>query len=258
MSQLSDIQAFINLSRNAKKPSDLEALLHAVTRDMGFDHFALIHHVDLTPFDKDLNHMESGQLLMLTDYPETWIDDYINDDIVTYDPVLLASHRTSVGFTWSEIPTIIDLKTPHVQQLKRGQNVGIGDGFTVPSNVPGEANGSCNFVVKTGRELPTGQLLMAQLVGNYAFEAGRNIITQAVVPRHRLKPVRLSPRQLECVTLMAKGKTDWEIATILGLKYDTAREYMKDAMRRYDVVSRVQVVVRAVHDGQIPLSEILR
>jgi len=234
----------------------LDALLQSITKEMGFDHFALIHHIDLSPFEHELGHMTSGQLIALSDYPEDWVAEYIDEDIVTRDPVLLASQRTNVGFAWSDLPRLITLNRPLLEQLERGRIAGIGNGFTVPSNVPGEANGSCNFVVKTGKDLPSSELMMAQLVGSYAFEAGRSIITRA--KKRRTSVVKLTPRQLECLALIGRGKTDWEISKILGISENTVKEYIDDARARYSVNKRVQAVIRAIYDGHLPLSELLR
>lgn len=250
------MQAFIDISRNLAEPADLNALLQAIGRDMGFDHFALIHHVDLSPFRHELGHMTAGQLIALSDYPEQWIEEYISDEIVTHDPVLLASHRTSIGFAWSvDLPRLLKLKRPHIDQLERGKRAGIGDGFTIPANVPGEANGSCNFVVKTGRDLPFENLAMAQLVGSYAFNAARSIVTHA---QQRPAPVKIAPRQIECIALVGKGKSDWEIAQVLGISEATVRGYIDDAKDRYQVAKRVQLVIRAIYDGHLALSDILR
>ena len=256
MSRLADVQSFIDISRGLRNPADLEALLQSITKEMGFDHFALMQHVDLTPFEKELGHMTTGQLIGLSDYPESWVEQYIGDNIVTYDPVLLASHRTNVGFAWSDLDKLIQMQNVHYEQLERGRKAGIGNGFTVPSNVPGESNGSCNFVVKSGRDLPEKELMMAQLVGSYAFEAGRSIITHAkTIITGRTK---LTPRQVECIVLVGRGKTDWEISRILGIAESTVKDYINDAKSRYNVVKRVQMVIRAIYDGYLPLSELLR
>jgi LuxR family quorum-sensing system transcriptional regulator CciR len=256
MSQILDVQSFIDISRELRNPADLDALLQSVTKEMGFDHFGLIHHVDLTSISYEFDHMTSGQLIALSDYPADWVERYVTEDIVSNDPVVLASHHTNVGFAWEDIPKFIDMTVAHRDQMERGRKAGIGDGFTVPSNVPGEANGSCNFVVRTGHQLPERQLMMAQLIGSYAFEAARNIVTHART--NAARKVRLSQRQIECVALVGKGKTDWEIGQILGIAQGTVKEYLDDARKRYDVTKRVQLVLRAVYDGHIPLSEILR
>jgi DNA-binding CsgD family transcriptional regulator len=59
------------------------------------------------------------------------------------------------------------------------------------------------------------------------------------------------------VVLVAKGKSDWEIGQLLGLKEDTVTEHIEEARRRYDVKRRVQLVVRAVHDGLLALNDVI-
>lgn len=256
MGMLEDVQSFIDLSRRLTNPADLDALLKSITREMGFDYFALIQHVDLTPFEDELNHMEAGQLIALSDYPESWIAEYIDDGIVSNDPVLLASQSCNVGFTWDELPKLIKLKPYHLAQLERGRRAGIGNGFTVPSNVPGETSGSCNFVIKTGGELPHHRTMMAQLVGSYAFQAARSIVRHARgLGRKRIE---LTPRQIDCIALVGRGKSDWEIGVILGIKESTVRDYLDHARSRYGVSKRVQLLIRAVYDGHLPLSDLLR
>ena len=51
------------------------------------------------------------------------------------------------------------------------------------------------------------------------------------------------------------GKTDWEIARILGLGTETARQYVKRARAAYDAVSRTQLVVLALRDAWIAFED---
>jgi len=57
--------------------------------------------------------------------------------------------------------------------------------------------------------------------------------------------------------LVARGKTDWEIGTILGISQETVKRHIADARARYDVTKRTQIVLRALYDGLVPLSEML-
>jgi LuxR family quorum-sensing system transcriptional regulator CciR len=73
-----------------------------------------------------------------------------------------------------------------------------------------------------------------------------------------LKPPRprLSRREVECLRLVALGKTDWEIAVILGLSTETARQYVKRARAAYDTVSRTQLVVFGLRDAWISFEDV--
>lgn len=256
MSRFGDVQQFIELSKEVQSPADLQGLMDGITREMGFDHFALIHHVDLTPFDTRLDHMEQGEMIALITYPNHWIEHYIANDIVSNDPILIASQRTAVGFAWSEVPKLIEETPAHRKITAQTRKAGILNGYTVPANVPGEANGSANFAMSRTDQLPGDNLHMAQLVGSFAFQAARDLVHRAYRAM-KLEMPRLTSRQLECLALAGRGKSDWEIATILGISESTAKEHIKLACQKYDVPKRVQAVMRAVFDGQLTLRDVV-
>lgn len=157
-------------------------------------------------------------------------------------------------FAWSEVPEMIRLTRQHKDLLLRVRQEGLGDGFTVPAHVPGEANGSCNFAMAGAELVPRRNLTMAQLVGSYAFQAARKIVLQRLTPGQLERP-KLTTRQIECVALIAQGKTDKEIARILGLSPETVSEHVADACRRYNVSRRIQLAFHAIHDGHLSLAD---
>jgi LuxR family quorum-sensing system transcriptional regulator CciR len=256
MTKLQDVQSFIDLCQKVTRPADLEAILSDISTEMGFDHFALIHHVDLQCYDDGLSHMENGALIALSNYPDSWIETYISENMVKSDPVLMASQHTNVGFRWDDVPRLITFTDAHQEITRRTRNAGLANGFTVPAHVPGEANGSCNFAIGPSRELPAQNLAMAQLIGSFAFQAAREIVRRVrSLPN---EAIRLTQRQLECVALVGRGKSDWEISRILGISEETVKRHLKDARERYDVPKRVQVVLRSIFDGHIPLADLLK
>src|SRR3546814_10053000 len=90
----------------------------------------------------DLAHMDQGDLIGLTNYPQEWVEIYQRRNIVANDPILLASHQTNVGFAWDDIGDLINVTAQHREITSDTRRAGIGNGFTVPAHVPGEANGS--------------------------------------------------------------------------------------------------------------------
>lgn len=241
------INHFIDHSRRATTLGDLRTLLDSAARDMGFDFYALVQHVDV-------RHAGRSDAIWLENYPDSWAEAFVARGLVSNDPILTASQKTSTGFLWSDVGRLIKLSPHHKRVLAEAAREGMGDGFTVPAHLPGESNGTCNFAMRTGRDLPTESLTTAQLIGLFAFENARRIATR---PQNPQAP-RLTPRQLDCLLHVARGKSDWEIAQILGIKEHTVRDYIEDACRRYDVRRRIQLVLRAVHDGQLLLADAIR
>jgi len=246
MGQLNDVQAFIDLSGKVKTAKALELLLEQITKDMGFDYYALVHHVDI--------RTKAAESLWLENYPRSWAEVFIATGLYASDPMLVASHVTNVGFAWSEVPSMIQLTKEQKNILERVRREGLGDGFTVPAHVPGEANGSCNFAMAGSALIPRHNIPMAQLVGSYAFQAARKLLLRRISEGERVRP-KLTTRQIECVALIARGKSDKEIAQILGLRPATVNEYVEDACRRYGVSRRIQLAFHAVHDGHLTLAD---
>ena len=222
---------------------DLSCLLDDVTRELGFDYFALLHHASLAS-------TRTG-LIRIDTYPAGWERELTARGLVGADPVHHACARTNVGFAWAELPDLAVIGRRQREILEKGRRFGIADGFTVPANVPGEPGGSCSFAVRAGRELPLDRLHCAALIGAHAFRAARRMHDYPACAR---RP-RLSRRERQCVRLVAAGKTDWEIAAILRISVETAHQYVKRARAAYDVVSRAQLVACGLRDALVSFDE---
>jgi DNA-binding CsgD family transcriptional regulator len=66
--------------------------------------------------------------------------------------------------------------------------------------------------------------------------------------------VKLSAREKDCLYWSAQGKTANEIADILGLKTETIRKYIKNAMKRLNARSKTQAVVKAMEFGVLDIN----
>lgn len=240
MKRLSDRFAEAAISCNTS--GDLRLLLEAAVKELGFHYFALVDHSSLG---------EAGaKSLRIDNYPESWVHELIACGYARADPVHLACRRENRGFSWSEIGRLIRLQSRHAKILSRSHYHGLGAGFTIPSNVPGEPSASCSFAVRAGQDLPLRRLDCAELVGAHALSAARRL--RANGPR---QPPKLSRREVECLRFIAMGKSDWEIAMILGLSVETTRQYVKSARAAYDAVSRTQLVVYALRDSWISFDD---
>jgi LuxR family transcriptional regulator, quorum-sensing system regulator CciR len=222
----------------------LEQLIAEATHELGFDHFAVLHHDSLS--------RPSRRMVMIHSYPGGWAEELMGAaPAKDVDPVHRASIRTHVGFRWCELPQLVRLGSAERRFLDRAKRHDIADGFTVPVNVPGEPPGSCSFALRRGSAMPDRRLYCAEQVGLHAFRAARRIHGY---PENGRRP-KLSRRELQCVRLVAAGKTDWEIAAILGISVETAHQYVKRARAAYDVVSRAQLVACGLRDALVSFGE---
>ena len=238
------VEAFVRDIQQVGSEAELALALADVASDLGFRYFALAHHVELR---------DCASAIRIHNYPDGWAEWFDQQRLGLSDPVHRASHLTSVGFAWSSIDSMIRLTADDQRVFKLAHEAGIGEGFTVPAQVPGEAHGSCSFATPAGTSLDCEQLPLAQLVGAFAFEAARRLARS----RQTIDPPRLTERQRECVVWAARGKSDWEIAIILGISQETVIQHLKQARDRYGVGKRTPLAVHALFDGTIAFVDVL-
>lgn len=231
----------------AQSVDELRNLVDAITREMGFQHFAVSHHVDVP----------RAQLpaIRIHNYPGDWEAYFDAAQLGPSDPVHRASHLTNAGFHWSELPQLITLTRRDREILAHARKVGLEDGFTVPAHIPGESAGSCSFATAPGRRAGRQWMPLAQYVGATAFEGARRLSGVRRIDPDR---PRLSDRQRDCIYWAARGKSDWEISQILGIGHDTAIQHMKEARSRYGVGNRTQLAIHALYDGALTFTDALR
>jgi len=134
----------------------------------------------------------------------------------------------------------------------------MGEGYTVPVNIPGECAGSCSFAQPPGKSLSESALPAAHYIGCFAFEAARRLVRQPHARTRKFTAKEsLTPRQLDCVVLVARGKTDWEAATLLGVSQDTVHQHVETAKRKYGVATRTQLVIRALFNNQLGFQDVI-
>lgn len=240
------VEEFADAIGAATSLDELAGVLAVIAIEIGFRHFALTHHLDIPRAPQPA--------LRLHNYPDAWVDWFDRRRLGPSDPVHRASHMTAVGFPWSRLPRLIQLTARDREILERARQSGLGDGFTVPAHVPGESAGSCSFATGPGEEAPADRLYLAQIVGGLAFEAARRLVTAR--PRPGGKP-QLTERQRECIYWAARGKTDLEIAVILGISHETVILHLKQARARYGVFKRTQLAVHALFDGTLCFGDLL-
>jgi LuxR family quorum-sensing system transcriptional regulator CciR len=177
--------------------------------------------------------------------------------------VLVAAVQSFAPFLWADIPRLVPLSRPQRDFLDAAHAAGIGAAVAVPIHRPRGAQeagsysvfaGCCSFLMKNGAPLPLESLAAAHYVGALAFDAAENLRGPRLdTPRGP----QLTPRQRDCVALVAQGKSDWEIGQVLGISESTVHKHIEDAKRRFGVPTRVQLVVRSLFDARLSFSDVM-
>jgi LuxR family quorum-sensing system transcriptional regulator CciR len=238
------VQDFAHASRMARSIAQLRGLLCEAAWALGFHHLLL--------------QGASGQV-WLADLPPGW-------NALAQAPgdaVLAAAMQSYAPFLWSDISRLVALSRSQRDFLDAAHAAGIGAAVTVPIHRPRGAQeagsysvfaGCCSFLMKNGVPLPLESLAAAHYIGALAFDAAENLREPgSAEPRGP----QLTPRQRDCVVLVAQGKSDWEIGQVLGISESTVHKHIEDAKRRFGVSTRVQLVVRSLFDARLSFSDVM-
>ena len=238
---------FVEEVRTVRTEAELLRLVTRILTEFGFQHFALVSHVDLVAPPEGA--------VRIINYPSSWKARSVEQRYYADDPVLLTAQRLALPFTWDDIPRHMDLTQRQRTILDEAKLAGLPNGYTVPIHIPGQISGSCTFVFETGAVDPAC-FPAAHYVGIYAFNAALRIAgrTSGLCDGR----VRLTNRQRQCLSLVARGKSDWTIGQLLTLSQQTVHMHIELAKGRYNVSSRVEAVVRALFDGELAFADILK
>lgn len=235
---------FLKLCQQLTDLDTLRYLLESTTLAMGFDLFALSHHIDFAGPPSDA--------IVMMNYPEAWIEAALENRYYVDDPIHAASARSATGFAWSEMSSLMMLSRRQRTIMEEARKFDLCEGFTVPVHIPGEYRGTCSFVRNSDLPVDEQTRGAAYLAGLFAFEGARRLIRMRRGQGDQSIGIpRLSQRQLECLSLVAGGLGDCGIARALNLSVPTVHQHIREAMRRYGVTKRPQLIARALFDGQI-------
>src|SRR3546814_16280691 len=115
--------------------------------------------------------------MLVHNYPDAWANVYVGFDLSGTDPIRRAGEKSMTGFQWRNVDHYIPLSRGDRQLLKVARESGIGDGFTVPRHLPGEATGSCSFAVAPNARIPLEMLHAAQIVRSEERRVGNECVS---------------------------------------------------------------------------------
>ena len=235
------VQDFARAARSARDMRTLGVVLREAGAALGF------HHVLL---------QSAGGEVLLADLPEDW-----RAATPGADAVLAAAAQCFAPFLWSDICRLIACTQAQRDFLAGAAGAGIGAAVTVPVHRASSADdagsyskfaGACSFLMTADAPLPFTSLAAAHYVGALAFDAAEALshaVPEATGPQ-------LTPRQRDCVALVAQGKSDWEVGQLLGISESTVHKHVEDAKRRFGVSTRIQLVVRSLADAKLSFNEV--
>lgn len=173
-----------------------------------------------------------------------WSDHYVRSALHQEDPAVRMLREQVRPFTWGE--ALARYRSSGAERVMDAcrDHTGCGEGFVVPVR---DTDGVLLSAAFSGPDLEldpeTRQAL--HLAGYYYVVRGREILQGVELDPHCL----LTPRQAECLRWVHAGKTDDEIAVLLGVSTNTVHNHVEAAKRALNTSKRSRAAFEAWRRG---------
>ncbi|WP_260429009.1 LuxR family transcriptional regulator [Burkholderia sp. Bp9015] len=225
------------LFTGAKDIPSLSDLLGNAVLPLGFPCYAVTR-ISLTCIrSRPSMSMEA----IFSHYPNSWVQHYLQHDYGLVDPVHRAAFTSSGPYRWGDIT---DLNHAERHVLVEASDAGLKNGLSVPIREVGGSVLLINLSGPSSRINAGTSRQLASVIGNlFRLELDR------FAPPDPQSFIELSPRQRECLSWVARGKTSSDICMILGISRHTVEYHIAEAMKVLNVNSRIAAAVTASHYG---------
>lgn len=185
------------------------------------------------------------KILYMSDWPEELIAHRRSLMAALHDPVALCALRSKRPFTWAEA-------REHASRMGRKvvdmvHDYGITDGMMFPMHALQSVSGGVSLGGSQPADLSEIQVRELEIVCQTAYYH----LEEMLGPFPYQKLAELTPRETECVQFAAAGKSNWEIAFILGIEEDTVKKTLRRAGVKLEAGNRAHIVASAIAKHQI-------
>lgn len=190
-----------------------------------------------------------SDVLIISTYPDEWVDLYRTNNFQLTDPVILTAFRRTSPFAWDEnISLMSDLKFTKIFSLAKQYNIVNGFTFVLHDHMNNLAllsviianNEQGELESRLTSERGVMQMLLIDIneqmyrLAGASASCGENHMD-------RVKPI-FTPRENEVLYWSSMGKTYGEIASIAGISVSTVKFHMNNIVSKLGVSNARQAI----------------
>jgi DNA-binding CsgD family transcriptional regulator len=180
-------------------------------------------------------------------WPAQWLLQYQDNDYVRHDLVPALARISAHPFTWREALEGRTLTAKQIEHRDWALGLGIVDVFAVPIHYPGGDFGLCVSVAdhRIDDAFEQSALQIASLFANQRCRAlgGQSDASSAQTP--------LTPREVECLRWVLRGKSDTDIGKILNISHTTVHFHIERVKKKLGIKTRTQAAALVVSLGYL-------
>lgn len=227
------VQSFIEKAGKTVSVDDLNKLLTQTFHSLGFKQWAY-------QFKK-----ENDTPFVLGDFPDEWVDRYIDKNYSSIDPVIIEGHKESVSFQWHDLVSRLTLNEEQESFMKEAEEAGLNNGVGIPIRYDSEKKALLSMVSEDQAEELDKTFKKYQsdlhLLGLIYHQR-----VQDMMQKESFSAVKLTNREKEVLKWAALGKTSWETSCILNISERTVNFHIENSRKKLASSSKQHAVITAV------------
>lgn len=231
------LEDFIDRTARAKTLQEVGAQLKSSLSDEGFDSFGFLHFRHGVPTGSTWD-----------EFPRRFLAVYREQRWDRVDPHVRVAMRRHGAFEWRAAQPPVKLSSAQLDFYSELKARGMNSGAIVPLRGPNGEFTMCGTNSSSHEPLTPAKLGRVGAIAMQAWLRHADLTQKVSEPA-----TRLSRREIECLTWLKDGKTNWEIGEILDISEKTVEFHVGNAMRKLKVDNRVAAVVAALRNGVIDL-----
>lgn len=189
------------------------------------------------------------EALIITNYPGTWRDIYMEQQMHIVDPTVAHCLGSMVPIAWNST-SFKGCKQNEFYEQARG--FGLSSGISLPIHGSSGEFGMLSLVSSDCEHLDCksdySALATLSLIRDFSVASIEQFTD---IHNKKRSTVKLTMRELECIKWVMGGKSSWEIARILSCSEATINFHIGNLKKKFNVHTRQQAVVKAIKEGLI-------
>ena len=191
----------------------------------------------------------SRKPLCITNYPNDWSEYYLDENYGSHDFVARHSAKSTIPFIWSDLAKSYKLTNQQKLIFDEGADAGLEAGGTVPIHGPGNAKATFSVANNMDKEEFSKHFLRYRheihLMATYVHEK----IMGLGLHKPLDSAIKLTPRETEILTWIAKGKSRWEVGIILSISEDTVKAHLENIRQKLGASNTTHAIAIALLHG---------
>ncbi|PWI34767.1 hypothetical protein DI392_00335 [Vibrio albus] len=242
MPHINELELCIELINSAKTPEEAFSHFCAILAQSGYDRITYSLVTDHPSLDLPKQHG------LVTSYPDDWMKYYNEHDYMNVDPVVQKVLTSKAPFFWSDLVNDKGLTPKSRLLMNQAAESGLNSGIAFSlQGEPGEVVGmgvARSDLYKDTRDYDF--LAKVYLLGTYFHETYRDMLM-----KEKNNVPSVTEREKDILYWGAEGKTDPEIALILGISVNTVRFHWKSIFTKLNARGRSYAITKSIRLGII-------